>query len=250
VCRGPGAPARHKVVFHLLLLRHIHLLPLSLLYRPTFSLETELPDNEYHDGNEYNSSHDTSGDGSNIGSFVGRRVSKGRVDCGVRRATDAGAGTAVWGRLKANFAFVGVALQACTGGRGGGTFDAALEDSAHDILELFERVSIHGKLVADTCRHSPLRAFLADMVAIVVGVMGVRWIREEATRPCSRLLGDIQGAYVAFGGGRTMGAVGAGCCGATGLGPKAKGRRAGREWWMDNKSGTKGKRRRAKRRSQ
>lgn len=165
MCRGSCAPPRYEVILGLLLLGHVHLLPLSLLHWPSFAFEAVFPDDKNHDGDEYHSSDDTSSNGSHVGSFVGR-VSISCIDCVARIAVDSSAGIAVWGSLNADLAFVGVTFQACTRGGGCGTLDAALEDGAHDILELCARVRTDAKIRRR--RHSPLRALLAGMVAIVV----------------------------------------------------------------------------------
>lgn len=59
---GSSVPAGNEVVINLFLLGHVHLLPVTLVVCAASTFETELPDDEYKNGDEDDTSNDTSGD--------------------------------------------------------------------------------------------------------------------------------------------------------------------------------------------
>lgn len=67
--RCSSAPARNEVLVDLFLLGEFHLLPVALVVGAPSALEAKLPDDECENGDEDDSSDDSSGNRSDVGAF-------------------------------------------------------------------------------------------------------------------------------------------------------------------------------------
>lgn len=77
--RCSSTPAGNEVLVDLFLFSHVHLLPVAFIIGAPSALEAELPDDECDNGDEKDSSNDSSSDCSDVGTFGWRRGYDGVV---------------------------------------------------------------------------------------------------------------------------------------------------------------------------